>query len=177
MLARRPDVGAAERELAAAAALNAAAIADLYPKISLAGLLGYRDVTDLSGFRIWSLAGAVTMPIFNAGRIRSQIAAAEARQQQALLGFEQAVLFALEEVDLGLISYLNAEATRRALSTLVENEKEKLALADERYRRGLTGFIDVLEAQRSLQESQISLIRAQGEVGRTFVALNKSLGR
>jgi hypothetical protein len=113
----------------------------LYPKISLAGLLGYRDVTDLSGFRIWSLAGAVTMPIFNAGRIRSQIAAAEARQQQALL-------FALEEVDLGLISYPNAEATRQALSTLGEREGEACtcrralpARADRVHRRSRSAAI------------------------------------
>jgi NodT family efflux transporter outer membrane factor (OMF) lipoprotein len=177
VLARRPDVSAAERELAAATALTAAAVSDLYPKVSLAGLLGYRNVTDISGFRIWSLGGAVTLPIFNGGRIRSQIAGAAARQEQALLAFERTVLGALEEVDVGVTSYLNAEATRKALAALVENEQDKLALANERYRRGLTAFIDVLEAQRAVQESQIALARAEGEVGRSYVAVNKALGR
>lgn len=177
VLAQRPDVSAAERELAAATALTAAAVAELYPKVSLAGLLGYRDVTDVSGFRIWSLGGAVTLPIFNAGRIRSQIAGAEARQQQALIAFEKTVLDALAEVDVGVAAYLNAETSRKALAALVENEQDKLALANERYRRGLSAFIDVLEAQRALQESQIALARAEGEVGRSYVALNKALGR
>ena len=143
-------MSAAERELAAATALTAAAVSDLYPQISLAGLLGYRDVTDVSGFRIWSLPGDVTLPIFNAGRLRSQIAGAEARQEQALLAFERTVLGALEEVDVGVTSYLNAEAMRKALAALVANEQDKLALANERYRRGLTAFIDVLEAQRAV---------------------------
>jgi len=177
VLARRPDVGIAERRLASATALNAAAVAELYPKVSLAGLVGYRDATGAPSFGIWSIAGAIAAPIFNAGRIRSQIDAADARRQEALASFEQTVLLALEEVEVNLVSYLNAEETRKGLVVLVENEEDKLALADDRYRRGLTGFIDVLEAQRSLQESQISLARAQGDVGRTFVALNKSLGR
>ena len=178
VLARRPDVSAAERELAAATALTAAAVSDLYPQISLAGLLGYRDVTDVSGFRIWSLGGAIALPIFNGGRIRSQIAGAEARQEQALLAFERTVLGApLEEVDVGVTSYMNAEATRKALAALVANEQDKLALANERYRRGLSAFIDVLEAQRAVQESEIALARAEGEVGRSYVALNKALGR
>lgn len=85
------------------------------------------------------------------------------------------MLLALEEVEANLVSYRKAEQTSKGLVVLVENEQDKLALAVERHRRGHTGFVDVLEAQRSLQESQISLARAQGEVGRSFVALNKAL--
>jgi outer membrane protein TolC len=117
----------------------------------------------------------VAAPIPSGGRIRSQIEAAEARREEALAGFEQTVLFALEEVEANLVSYRKAEQTSKGLVVLVENEQDKLALAAERHRRGLTGFVDVLEAQRSLQESQISLARAQGKVGRSFVALNKAL--
>jgi outer membrane protein TolC len=112
--------------------------------VSLAGLVGYRDATGVPSFGIGSIARALAAPIPSGGRIRSQIEAAEARREEALAGFEQTVLLKLEEVEANLVSYRKAEQTSKGLVVLVENEQDKLALA-------------------------------QGEVGRSFVALNKAL--
>jgi outer membrane protein, multidrug efflux system len=176
VIARRPDLERASRELAAATALSGAAVADLYPKVSLGGLFGVRNISALGGLGIWSLAAGAVMPIFNAGRLQAEVDAADARQQQAYFAYRQAVLAALEEVEVSVVAYVNADRNRRVLDVLVENEANKLALAEERYRRGLSPFIDVLDAQRSLFSAQTDRVSAEAEVAKGYVALNKALG-
>jgi NodT family efflux transporter outer membrane factor (OMF) lipoprotein len=176
VIARRPDLKRAERELAAATALTAAATADLYPKVSLGGLYGFRNLSGLPGSTIWSLGAGATWSLINFGGLEAEVDAADARRQQFYFAYRQAVLAALEDVEVSLTGFVNAGRNLRALDVLVENEQSKLALAEERYRRGLSPFIDVLDAQRSLYAAQTDRVGAEAEQVKGYVALNKALG-
>jgi NodT family efflux transporter outer membrane factor (OMF) lipoprotein len=174
ILARRPDLRRAERDLAAADALAGAAVADLYPKVTLGGLFGWRG-EPISG-PIWSLAAGATAPLFNGGRLRAEVEAADARKQQRYFAYRQLALLALEDVEVSLSAYASAGRNLEALDRLVGNQDEQLALAQERYRRGLSPFIDVLDAQRSLYAAQSERAVAQAELAKAYVALNKAVG-
>jgi len=176
VVARRPDLRRAERELAASIALGRAATADIYPKLSLAALFGIRDVSQAASLGIGSLTAGLVAPIFDAGRRRADVDAADARRLQAQYAYRQAVLRALQEVETSLAAYAGAERHRQALDALVETERRKLALAEVRYRRGIAAFIDVLDAQRTLFDAQAAQAGARADVARGYVALAKALG-
>jgi multidrug efflux system outer membrane protein len=176
VIARRPDLRRVERELAAASALAAAAAADFYPKLSLGSLAGYRNVKGGPAGLIWTLAAGLAAPVYNAGRLDAQAAAANARQQQLELAYRQAVLMALEEVEVALSAYLNAGRNLGALDAQIETERRRLGFAEERYRRGVAGFSDVLEAQRALHAAEIERVDAATSQSRAYIALNKAIG-
>ena len=106
------------------------------------------------GSRFWSLGPTVRWPVFAAGRIRQQVRAADARQAQALIQFEQAVLRALEEVENALVAFGREQERRAALADSEAAPRRAVVLAGERYRGGLADFLDVLEAERSLLPPQ-----------------------
>ncbi|MBI4204331.1 MAG: efflux transporter outer membrane subunit [Betaproteobacteria bacterium] len=176
VIARRPDLKRAERELAAASALTAAATADLYPSVSLGGLFGFRNVAAGPAGVIWSIAGGLTAPLINFGRLEAQVDIADVRREQSYFAYRQAVLLALEEVETTLTAYVNSWRNVESLDNLVGNEQRKLALAEERYRKGLSPFIEVLDAQRSLYAAQSDRVSAQAELSRGYIALNKAVG-
>ena len=176
VIARRPDLRRAERELSAASALTEAAKADLYPSVSLGGLFGFRSVASGPAGLIWTIAGVLTAPLINFGRLEAQVDIANARGEQSYFAFRQAVLLALEEVETTLTAYVNAWRNVESLDDLVGNEQRKLALAEERYRKGLSPFIEVLDAQRSLYTAQTDRVTAQAELSRGYIALNKAVG-
>lgn len=176
VIARRPDLKRAERELAAATALTAAATGDLYPRVALGALFGFRDVAQGPSGLIWSLAGGLVAPLVNFGRLEAQVDMADARRQQSYLTYRQSVLLALEEVETTLTAYLNSGRNAKSLDVLVSNEERKLALAEERYRKGLSPFIEVLDAQRSLYAAQSDRVIAAAELSRGYITLNKALG-
>ena len=176
VIARRPDLRLAERELSAASALTQAAKADLYPSVSLGGLFGFRSVASGPAGVIWTIAGVLTAPLINFGRLEAQVDIANARGEQSYFAFRQAVLLALEEVETTLTAYVNAWRNVESLDDLVGNEQRKLALAEERYRKGLSPFIEVLDAQRSLYTAQTDRVTAQAELSRGYIALNKAVG-
>ena len=176
VIARRPDLRLAERELSAASALTQAAKADLYPSVSLGGLFGFRSVASGPAGLIWTIAGVLTAPLINFGRLEAQVDIANARGEQSYFAFRQAVLLALEEVETTLTAYVNAWRNVESLDDLVGNEQRKLALAEERYRKGLSPFIEVLDAQRSLYTAQTDRVTAQAELSRGYIALNKAVG-
>jgi multidrug efflux system outer membrane protein len=176
VIARRPDLKRAEREFAAASALTAAATGDLYPKVSLGGLFGFRNVVSGPSGLIWSIAGGLTAPLINFGRLEAEVDIADARRQQSLFAYRQAVLLALEEVETTLTAYVNSWRNVESLDNLIGNEQRKLALAEERYRKGLSPFIEVLDAQRSLYAAQTDRVSAAAELSRGYIALNKAVG-
>lgn len=180
LLRRRPDIRRAERELAAATALVGVAEAELFPKFSLTGLLGLQstNLSDLatSGSRYWSIGPSLNWPVFDAGRIRAGIAVENARQEQALLSYEQTVLAALEEVENALVAYDREQMTRRALEQAVDANQRAVAMADELYRTGLVDFLNVLQSQRALFLSQDQLVLSEQRVFVNLVVLFKALG-
>lgn len=175
VIARRPDVAQAEHQLASATALSAAAIADRYPKINLGTLFGWRDTSKAGP--AWSLGGSLVQPLFNAGSLGAGVDAADARQEQALNAYEQQVLQALADVETALSNYLHEEVRHNALVASVKAAKRSLTLAKGSYREGLTAFIDVLNAQRTLYTAQSSVAESAGKLGSYRIALMKAIGR
>ncbi|MCJ7603129.1 MAG: efflux transporter outer membrane subunit [Desulfobulbaceae bacterium] len=180
LLRRRPDIRRAERELAAATAMVGVATAELFPRFSFSGLLGLQsaNLSDLvsSGSRYWSIGPALNWPLFAAGRIRAGIAVQNARQQQALLSYEQMVLTALEEVENALVAYDGEQTARRALEHAVDANRRASSIADELYRTGLVDFLNVLQSQQALYLSQDQFVQSEQRVLINLVALFKALG-
>ena len=180
LLRRRPDIRRSERELAASTARIGEAEADLFPKFYLTGAFAGQDASFGSIFngpnQLWSIGPSFSWPIFQGGRIRANINVQNARQEQAAISYEQSILLALEEVENGLVSFAKEQVRRSALEDAVRANEQAVALANERYVRGLADFLNVLESQRSLFLSQDSLVQSQSTVLTNLVALYKALG-
>ncbi|HTB64263.1 MAG TPA: efflux transporter outer membrane subunit [Opitutales bacterium] len=180
LLLRRPDVRQAERELAAQTARIGVATADLFPKFFLTGTAGWESINtgDLfsSGSKIWSIAPSVQWQIFDSGRIRANIHVQDARQEEALARYEQTVLIAFEEVENALVSYANEQVRHQSLAQAVAANQDALHLANQRYTNGLASFLDVVDAERALYETQDQLVQSDRTVAVDLIALNKALG-
>ena len=179
LLRRRPDIMQAERQLAAATADVGAATAELYPKINLTAFLGMQN-TKLSDFtpvgKSWALAGGLSTPIFNWGRIQANIDRSNAEQEQAFLAYQQSILTGFREVEDALVAYQQEQVRRAALKQSMEANALALKLSEERYLRGLTAFLNVLESQRALYLAQSNLVVSNARVSTSLVALYKALG-
>jgi len=179
-LRRRPDVRQAERELAAATARIGEATADLYPKFRLVGTIGLESL--LSGHllewasRFWSLGPAVSWKAFDAGAIRKNVEVRSARQEQALLNYENVILQALEEVENALTAFAKEQQRLDRLEKAVEAARKAETVARDRYQAGLVDFTDVLDAQRTLQAFQDELAQSRGAVTADLIRLYKALG-
>ncbi|HZC37052.1 MAG TPA: efflux transporter outer membrane subunit [Sphingomicrobium sp.] len=180
LLRRRPDMRAAERQLAASSADIGVAVADLYPKFSLTAAPALVSTALASlltwGSRSYSIGAALDWPIFNGGRTRGNIAVANARQDEALIAYRKAVLSGLQDVEDALS---RSDGDRRQLASL-EDALTTAARAEDiartRYRGGLVIYSDVLlaQAQRLTLEKQV--IETRGAQARDTVALFKALG-
>lgn len=180
MLRRRPDVRRAERQLAAATARVGVATADLYPRFTLNGTLGvqssqFADLFDINS-RYWSIGPSITWPVFDAGRIRANIAIQDARVEQALTAYEQAVLSSYEEAENAMVGFLRQQARRASLAASVEANRRALSLAEQLYSSGLVDFLSVLDSQRSLFESEEALTLSDQAVVSNLISIYKSLG-
>jgi NodT family efflux transporter outer membrane factor (OMF) lipoprotein len=180
LLRRRPDIRRAERQLAAATAGIGVATADLFPRFSLTGSAGLQGPHAQSlvnaDNHFWAIGPAFSWPIFDAGRIRSNIEVQNALQAQALATYQKTVLTALQEVQGQLVAYAEEQNRRAALADAVTFNQRAVELATRRYNQGLTDFLSVLDAQRSLFASQDALVQSNRTVSTTAVALYKALG-
>ncbi len=180
LLRRRPDIRRAESEIAAQAARLGVARADLYPKFQLTGLLG-RTATSPGGLTLglgnfFSIGPSIRLPIFNGGRIRSNIKAQDARLDQAFLLYEDTLRRAWEEVENSLTSYERSRQQRAQLEKAVASNRRSVELSRELYTAGLSDFLSVLEAQNALYTSENELAQREAAVATNLVALYKALG-
>jgi NodT family efflux transporter outer membrane factor (OMF) lipoprotein len=180
LLRRRPDVRRAERQIAAAMARAGAARADLYPKFFITGLAG-RQATDFSGLTLgggnyFSVGPAVSLPIFNFGRIRSHIAAQDAQLEEAKRQYEEDVLGAFEETRNALVAHDRAAKRGAELTSGLEAARSSVALSQELYVRGLGDFLSVLDAQRQVFQVEREIAANRAEVLRDAVAVFQALG-
>jgi multidrug efflux system outer membrane protein len=180
LLARRPDVLAAEQQIRAADASVDAARKAYFPVISLTGFLGFaspalKDLFD-DGRSAWSVSPAVTLPVFTAGRLQSNVEAAEAQQRIALEQYRQTVRNAFREVDDTLVAYQRNVEQRDALGRVVRANRERERLADLRYRNGVTIYLEVLLAQQDTFESELQHSQATRAVYEAVVNLYTALG-
>jgi NodT family efflux transporter outer membrane factor (OMF) lipoprotein len=180
LLARRPDLRAAERQLAAASADIGVATAELYPTFDLTLGLGLQSSSSSSfierASRYWSIIPGVTLPLYDGGKRRATIQAKQAVYDESLARYRAAYNTALEEVENGLAAYYAERDRNRVLSESVRINEESVALALDRYRRGLTTFLDVLIAQRTLYTAQSNLTESNSMQLINLIALHKALG-
>jgi outer membrane protein, multidrug efflux system len=180
LLRRRPDIRRAERQIAAATARIGSAKADLFPKFAITGSVGL-DSSSFSHLFDWQsryflASPTVSWPVFEAGRIRSNIALQRANQQEALLQYHNSILSALREVEDALANYTTQQGRRTALLEALRQSRETLNLASDQYRNGLTDFLVVLDAQRNVLTVQDALAQSNQSIATNLVALYKALG-
>ena len=180
LLERRPDLRQAEQDLIAANALIGAARALYFPSISLTGLFGSASTRFSSLFtgpaRVWSYAGAVTLPIFTAGSISGQVTQAEAQQQQALFQYQKSIQVAFQEVADALVSLQKTREQLVVQGSQVDALRSYARLARLRFEGGYTSYIEVLDAERSLFNAQLTYAQTQGVVFTSAVSLYKAMG-
>jgi len=165
LLQRRPDLHAAEASLHASVANVGAARARLYPSLSLTGSAGYNS-TELDPWfdgnhDVWSLVGNLVMPLINRGATKAQIRAAEARAEQAVAGYRQAVLTAFGEVEAALDAERFQAEREEFVERSVYEARRSLELAERRYASGLDPLLTTLEAQRRLVAAEGQLLATQ----------------
>jgi NodT family efflux transporter outer membrane factor (OMF) lipoprotein len=177
---RRPDIREAEAQLHAATANVGVAVASFYPDISLTGSLGLR-ATDASYLTNWashfySVGPSVSLPIFEGGKLKASLQLARAQEAEAALGYRGTVLNALREVEDALVAYRTDQATRDKTAETVKSGELTLYLAHSRYDNGLSDFIQVLDAERTLVAAKQQLVQADVTLAADVVALYKALG-
>jgi NodT family efflux transporter outer membrane factor (OMF) lipoprotein len=180
VLRQRPDIRRAERQLASATAQVGAATADLYPKFSLGGSAGLSSLraSDFftSGSKLWSIGPSMTWPIFQGGQIVATIEVRNAQAQQALLTYRQTILTALQDVENAIVAYTRERQRRETLVAAATSNQRAVDLATALYTRGLSDFLNVLDAQRNLFQTQNDLAQSEATVSTDLVALHKALG-
>jgi NodT family efflux transporter outer membrane factor (OMF) lipoprotein len=180
LLRRRPDVRAAERQLAASTADIGVAVADLYPRFSLTAAPALVS-TALGSLLDWgsrSVSGgaAVDWPLFAGGRARGNIAVADARQEQALVAYRKSVLAALQDVEDALSRVDGDRGKLGDLQRAVTSAARAEQISATRYRGGLVTYSDVLQARGRRLSLEEQMIEAQGALARDTASLFKALG-
>jgi multidrug efflux system outer membrane protein len=180
LLERRPDVRQAEERLVAANARIGEAKAAFFPRISLTGMFGLESASLSDLFtgpaRVWQVGPTLTVPIFNAGRIASNYQATEAREQQAMIQYRQTIQQAFREVEDALILHEKVRDIWTQRELRVTAARQALALANLRYSNGLSGYLDVLDAERQYLSAQIDLALTTRDRLAVVVQLYKALG-
>jgi NodT family efflux transporter outer membrane factor (OMF) lipoprotein len=180
LLARRPDLRRAEREVAAATARVGVARSELFPRFSIGGNFGRRseDLSDVgsTGSQFWFLVAGVRLPILTGGRIRANIEVQDARQDQASQQYEKAVLGAVEEVENALSANTRERRRLETLSASVAANRRAFDLATERYTGGLENFLSVLDSQRAVYATEDAQAQSETNAMVSLIALYKALG-
>jgi multidrug efflux system outer membrane protein len=180
LLRRRPDIRAAERNLAASTALVGVAVSNLFPKVTFTGSFSFAAAEPAGlgtgGSRGYVIGPGITWAAFNLGRVRAQIAGARAGAVIALDQYRKTVLNALEETEDALVTQdrdrdqlLHAEDAARASATAAR-------LAEVRYKGGMVDFLSVLDAERTQLQAEDALARARTGAATSLIAVYKALG-
>lgn len=176
----RPDILQAQARLQAAVADIGAAQADFYPRIGLGANFGVQafQLSDLGNWasRQYSIGPTLYLPIFQGGRLESNLALSEARHQVAAIAYQQTVLRAWHEVDDALSAYASERVREEQLQRALEQNQIALEIAQNAYREGTTDFTSVLVAQRSLLASRSTLIDCATASALSVVSLYRALG-
>jgi NodT family efflux transporter outer membrane factor (OMF) lipoprotein len=179
-LRRRPDVRRAERVLAAETARIGVAEGELYPKLSLVGNIGLVSSESSNLFErasgVFSFGPSVRWNVFDAGRRRNEVAAQDARTDQALARWRRTVLSALEETENAMTAFAREHERRDSLSEAARQARLAVDLAKSQYEQGLTDFQAVLDSERALALLDDELARSDSAITTDLIRLYKSLG-
>lgn len=180
LLERRPDIREAEENLIAANAQIGVARSAYFPQISLTGTAGYESSALTNLFTgpagIWTLVGNVTQPIFEGGRLKSNVRLAEAQREQLLLTYQQAIQGAFRDVSNALIAYRKFREFRIQQQSLVESAQDAARLSEARFKAGTTDYLEVLTNETNSFSAELALAQAQGAELNALVQLYQALG-
>lgn len=180
LLERRPDLRQAEQNLIAQNALIGAARALYFPSISLTGVFGSVSAQFSNLFtgpaRAWSYAGSATLPIFTGGNISGQVRQAEARQQEALYAYQKAIEVAFQQVEDALIGLQKSRDQLATQARQIDALRTYERLARLRYEGGYTSYIEVLDAERTLFNAELSYTQTRSTTLTSVVNLYMAMG-
>jgi NodT family efflux transporter outer membrane factor (OMF) lipoprotein len=177
---RRPDIREAEANLHAATAEIGVAVSNYFPQLTLTAAGGFQSeglsqlIRTASHFA--SLGPAIELPIFEGGRLRATVRLQRVKAKEAAVVYAQTVLAALNQVEDALAAYGSDQARRASLETAATASRNARLLARERYQSGVASFIDVLDAERTEEQNELSLADATTAVSADLVQLYRALG-
>jgi NodT family efflux transporter outer membrane factor (OMF) lipoprotein len=180
VIPRRPDVAAAERQLAVERALVGAAKADYLPRLSVGAGVGYsatalNRVGDHGTFR-YAVGPVITWPALNLGRVKARVGASQAREAEAQARYDQTVLLALQEVETTLSRYRTARARVERIRDAATASARAAELARLRFTGGVADFLQVLDAERTQLDAEDQLAQGRTAAATAYAALYKALG-
>lgn len=180
LLERRPDIQAAEQRLVSANARIGVAKAAYFPQITLTAAGGFQSSALTSLFTgpagLWSFGGQLLQPIFNRGRIRSNVKLTEAQKEEAVLIYQQAIQQSFREVSDSLVAYRKNQEVREQQQLLTRAAEDAVQLSDMRYRGGVTSYLEVLDSDTRYFSAQITLAQADLAERLAMVELYRALG-
>ncbi|MEO7254208.1 MAG: TolC family protein, partial [Casimicrobium sp.] len=179
VLAQRPDVAAAERELAALTAEIGAAEADRYPRISLSGSVGY-SVSRLAGITsdgtTWGFGPSLTVPLFDAGRRSANVELAKARYAEALAGYKTIATRAVREVEEALTKLQSAQARANDVQASLDGYQAFERAAQARLSAGAGSVLELQEARRAVLAAQVAVLTLERERLNAWISLYRAVG-
>jgi len=180
LLERRPDILQAEQQLVAANAQIGVAKADFFPRISLTAIGGYQSSALARLFTgpagLWTFGASALQPVFEGGRIRNNVAFAEARTQEATLVYQRTVQQAFRDVSDALVSYGKSREVRTEQQKLTTAAEDATRLSNMRYRGGAASYLEVLDSETRFFDAQLNLAQAQLRELQSLVQIYRSLG-
>lgn len=180
LLERRPDIRQAEENLIAANAQIGVARAAYFPQIALTGTAGFESaaltslITGPAG--VWTLAGNLTQPIFEGGRLKSGVRLAEAQREELLLAYQQTIQGAFRDVSNALVAYRKNREFRLQQQHLLESAQDAARLSQMRFNAGTTDYLEVLTNETNSFSAELALAQAQGNELNALVQLYQALG-
>jgi len=180
LLERRPDIREAEQNLIAANAQIGVARSAYFPQISLTANAGFESAALTNLFTgpagVWTIAGTLTQPIFEGGRLKSGVRLAEAQHEQLLLTYQQAIQGAFRDVSNALVAYRKNREFRIQQQNLVESARDAARLSELRFKAGSTDYLEVLTNETNSFSAELALAQAQGNELNALVQLYQALG-
>jgi NodT family efflux transporter outer membrane factor (OMF) lipoprotein len=180
LLRRRPDIQQAERELAAATARIGIATADLFPSVAISGSIGFQRQQapglPTIGQHIWSYGAAAAWPLLDFGQLDAQVEIADLQTRALLINYRKTIQGAVREVDTNIGQYAAEQLSLSKLETALLASQRAVTLANERYERGLTDYLNVVDAEREEYGIEEQYTSAQVAAAEEFIELFRSLG-
>jgi multidrug efflux system outer membrane protein len=180
LLDRRPDVHAAERRLASIAAAEGVAAADLYPRVTITGVLGLLagrgNLFGTRDSRALAVTPALEWSAFDLGSAKARLRGAHARTAEALADYERTLLLALEETSDAHVDYREDQARLVTITDEVRESARAATIARSRYRAGVSDFLSLLDAERTELQAEDRAAQAESDVFVSFVGVYRAVG-
>lgn len=172
----RPDIRAAHANLVANTSLTESTTAELFPTFTIGSFFGVAKNFFTNPTTLWNIIAGTAVSVLDFGRIEGRIDAAQAREVQAYQSYRKSILQAVTEVEVALSDLANIKQQIVSLQKAYENADEALHLSQILYREGEISFLDVLDSQRTVNESESAVITAEATQAESLVRLYKALG-